>query len=324
MLTLRKERLQEFVDILNADAEFIAPVKTDEVRFESVADASQIELGEQALFPAKRFFFPNREVLYTFDGEKFTETLPEAPRRVFFALRRCDLNAIKHQDIAFNADVKDPYYNKRRENTVLIGYHCNSAPTQYCFCDALELEEFSDMMFFDKGDHYVLEVQTEKGHRIADRIRGVCEEKEISITDEDRKIADCKEFKRPENFAAHYDNPKWQKGVDDCLSCAACTMLCPTCYCHTYEDENEWDLKSMQKVREHASCQLRDFTVVAGGHVFRNTREDRFKHRIFHQLQWFKDKHQVDLCVGCGRCITGCPTKIDFVDIINNLESDKA
>ena len=97
-------------------------------------------------------------------------------------------------------------------------------------------------------------------------------------------------------------------------------MICPTCYCSGIKDEADWDLKKMQRVREHTSCQLKSFTKVAGGHVFRSSRSDRFKHRIYHQLQWFKEKNGIDLCVGCGRCITGCPTKIDFVDIINEFE----
>jgi len=53
------------------------------------------------------------------------------------------------------------------------------------------------------------------------------------------------------------------------------------------------------------------------------TREDRFKHRIFHQLQYFKDRHGMNLCTGCGRCIRGCPTRINFVKILNEMQEQK-
>ena len=65
---------------------------------------------------------------------------------------------------------------------------------------------------------------------------------------------------------------------------------------------------------------LPEFTRVAGDHVFRKDREGRFKHRIYHQLDYYKDKYGEFLCTGCGRCIEGCPTRIDFVPIINEMK----
>ena len=80
------------------------------------------------------------------------------------------------------------------------------------------------------------------------------------------------------------------------------------------------DLQKGERYREWSSCQLDSFTRVAGDHVFRNKREDRFKHRIYHQLVYFKERYGLNMCVGCGRCIKLCPTTIDFVDIINKMK----
>ena len=109
----------------------------------------------------------------------------------------------------------------------------------------------------------------------------------------------------------------WESLSDKCISCGACTALCPTCHCFTIKDEVGFDLKTGKRIRIPASCQLRSFTRVAGDFVFRNKRVDRFKHRIYHQLQYFKDRHGVEMCTGCGRCIRACPTKINWVEAIN-------
>ena len=118
-----------------------------------------------------------------------------------------------------------------------------------------------------------------------------------------------------------YDHPDWKKGVDICLSCSACTALCPTCYCFEIHDNvGTKNPKEGERKRSWSSCQVQEFTKVAGEHVFRKEREERFKHRIYHQLDYFKQKNGINLCVGCGRCIEACPTRIDFVEIINEMK----
>ena len=68
---------------------------------------------------------------------------------------------------------------------------------------------------------------------------------------------------------------------------------------------------------------MKDFTKVAGGLVFRENKVNRFRHRIYHKLKYFKDQTGKHLCVGCGRCINVCPSKLDMVKITNNLGKKK-
>ena len=117
-----------------------------------------------------------------------------------------------------------------------------------------------------------------------------------------------------------YYSQNWKKGVNECISCGACNFLCPTCHCFTVEDEVEFNLKDGKRIRKQASCQLKSFTRVAGDHIFRDSKEARFKHRIYHQIQYFKERHDIVMCTGCGRCIRGCPAKIDWVNIINGMK----
>ena len=74
---------------------------------------------------------------------------------------------------------------------------------------------------------------------------------------------------------------------------------------------------------EWDSCQFRDFTKVAGGHVFREGRVDRFKHRIYHKLQYFREEFGILMCTGCGRCIRGCPAKIEWNELVNDLDQKR-
>lgn len=316
---MEKEVFDSFVSKVSSETDFIAPVMDDESKFAKVSDAKEIWLEKNTYFPPKEFFFRKKEVLFSFDGNNITVPALEKKEKVIFGIRRCDLNAIKHQDIAFlEGDVEEPFYKAQREGTVLVGYHCPHA-YEYCFCGSLKLEDFHDLMFFDRKDHYLVEVGSEKGREFISRYYDFFIETNDKITDKDRVIPGADRLDNPD-ISGLYDHPDWKKGVDLCLSCGACNMLCPTCYCFDVKDELKIDdLKKGDRVRTWAGCQFKEFTRVAGNHVFRDTRESRFKHRIFHQLQWFMEKNGVNLCVGCGRCISGCPTRIDFVDIINEM-----
>ena len=61
------------------------------------------------------------------------------------------------------------------------------------------------------------------------------------------------------------------------------------------------------------------FTKVAGDHVFRKNVKNVSSTAYIISLSTSR-KNGVNLCVGCGRCIEGCLTRIDFVDIINEMK----
>jgi sulfhydrogenase subunit beta (sulfur reductase) len=292
------------------------------VTFEKVEDVTKIYLERNTDFPLKEFFFRKREKLFSFRKDKIHVELDKPKRtRVFFGIRRCDLNAVRHQDFIFMQKYKDPYYTAQREGAILMGYHCNSAPSKYCFCGSMDLVDYYDLMFFDKKDYFLVHAGSDKGKKLIEKKGFIKEERQL--TEKDRKIDYAHRLKN-KNIKDLYDNAGWKKGVDRCISCAACTTLCPTCYCHEIKDEvSIEDLQKGERIREWSSCQLKAFTRVAQDHVFRDKREDRFKHRIYHQLQYFKERYNREMCVGCGRCITYCPTEIDFVDIINEMSGKK-
>ncbi|MFH1590571.1 MAG: 4Fe-4S dicluster domain-containing protein [archaeon] len=315
--------MYEFLEALGRKMELIAPVKTDVARFEPVTDVSKIYLDKNTYLPAKEYFFHKEEVLFSFSGTKLTVPAFEVKERAFFGLRRCDLNGIRHQDMVFLQDGNDPYYKSARDKSLLLGYHCNTAPSPYCFCESLDLVDFFDLMFYERGDLVLIEVGSDKGEKLIKRFSKYFSPHNRRITQEEKQIPGADRLETTD-ITSFYDHPDWKKGVDQCLSCGACTALCPTCYCFEIHDETKLtDHTKGERKRSWSSCQVQEFTKVAGGHVFRKEREERFKHRIYHQLDYFKDKYGVDLCVGCGRCIEGCPTRIDFVKIINGMHNGK-
>lgn len=318
--TQSKQQFRSFLKDLKKSFELIAPVKSDVVRFEPISNVDDIHLDKNSYFPVKEYFFKKEEVLFQFTGTKIRVPSQKTPKRVFFGLRRCDLNGIMHQDLVFTEQVNDPYYIAARKNSYLLGYHCPKAPSPYCFCGSMKLKEYFDLMFYDYADHFLIEVGSEKGKKLVKQYSSYLSQVPTSIPESAKHIPGADRLEK-KDIAHFYNHPDWKKGVDQCLSCAACTNLCPTCYCHSMHDEVSTKNPARgERKRTWSSCQLPEFSRVAGDHIFREGREERFKHRIYHQLQYFEEKNGVDLCVGCGRCIEGCPTRIDFVKIINEMK----
>lgn len=316
--------MNDFYTDLMRYNELIAPVKTDESRFEVIKDVSKIMIEMHSYFPAKKFFFKKHQTIISIEKGSINvpATNPEKKQRVIVGLKRCDLNSIKRQDMMFMKETLDPYYREERERTILIGYHCKGPADDYCFCSSMELGDFYDLMLYDKDDIYMVEIGSEKGRNFVERYRKYFWDTELFLRPEDRRIETRLTLDR-KDISKLYFNPDWKKGVDICFSCAACVTLCPSCYCFDLYEECDSTLHKCERKRNWASCQLPCFTKVAGGHTFRESREDRFKHRIYHQLQYFKDRHGMNLCTGCGRCIRGCPTRINFVKILNEMKEQQ-
>jgi ferredoxin len=312
---LEKKRLNEFLRKVSKGKELIAPVKRNTLRFEVVTDLNDICLQGRPLFPIKKFFSPARHDLMKLnvaDKKKpFEEEKVKIKPRVIFGGRLCDFNGLLRLDKLFNSkEYQDDYYKAARENTLLLGINCIPAPSKYCFCESMGLEKYYDLFFHDMGDKYYIEAGSPKGEALI-----------MNLEDYDFVMPEIKTDKKLErkDLAQFYDDLAWNAENDKCLSCGKCTSHCTTCLCFDVNDEMETDLKKGKRFKEWDSCQFINFTLVAGGGVFRKERLARFKHRIYHKLQYFREKFGMDMCTGCGRCIEACPRLIDFTDVINKF-----
>jgi sulfhydrogenase subunit beta (sulfur reductase) len=319
---LQKEVFSDFVNLIMGSYDFIAPVSIDENKlhsrstFKKINSPDQIDLEKNTRFPLKYFFFDQKEVLFEYKGQKIIDPKIDIKKRVFFGVRHCDLNGVYHQDIVFLNNEPDPFYKKRRNASILIGLQCDEGD-KYCFCNSMNIRhDYHDLLFFDKGNFYIIEVGSKKGRDFIKKYDSLLKKVRGKIDPQDREIINHKSLNQTK-IKEIYKDKEWEELSRKCLSCGACNNLCPNCHCFTIKDEPNLDLVSGRRVRIPASCQLRSFTRVAGDHIFRETRVSRFKHRIYHQVQHFKERHGIQFCTGCGRCIRECPTKIDWVDFIN-------
>ena len=110
-----------------------------------------------------------------------------------------------------------------------------------------------------------------------------------------------------------YEDPRWDEVAKRCLACANCTMVCPTCFCATVEDETDLAGHGHREAAHWDSCFTLEFSYIHGGSV-RTSGGARYRQWITHKLATWHDQFGVSGCVGCGRCITWCPVGIDITE----------
>lgn len=307
---IEKKELNNFIKGLMKSYEVIAPVKRESTRFEILKNPEDMYLDEITLVPPKKLFLPENEELLILKKGKFIDTKNKIKQRIIFGLRKCDLNSFKVLDNV----MKDSNYLLKRKETILIGMYCEK-PDKYCFCNSMELEDYYDLFFYPEGKKYFISIGSDKGKEIVKKLK-----------DADKEIKkDIKNFKELKNkdIGKEYQNEIWQTDVDKCLSCSACTVFCPTCNCFDIKDFSDLEMENGSRKRSSASCQLKSFSKVAGGKIFREERSARFKHFVYHKIVYYKKRFNRYMCVGCGRCLRACPTKIDWTNTINLLKEVK-
>jgi ferredoxin len=110
-----------------------------------------------------------------------------------------------------------------------------------------------------------------------------------------------------------YENTRWEDVASRCLSCANCTMVCPTCFCTSTEDVNDLTGDHSERWLTWDSCFNGDFTFIHGGQI-RDTTRSRYRQWLTHKFSTWYDQFGSAGCVGCGRCITWCPVAIDVTE----------
>jgi len=118
------------------------------------------------------------------------------------------------------------------------------------------------------------------------------------------------------------DNPRWNDVAQRCLTCANCTMVCPTCFCTSVEDSSDLTGAETSRSRRWDSCFTTDFSYIHGGSV-RASSHSRYRQWMTHKLATWFDQFGTSGCVGCGRCITWCPVGIDITEEVRAIRDSE-
>ena len=329
-----KTRLPDLVRGLSTTFEVVGPkAKGDTFVFGPIDDPAELRLDyDTTILPPKKYFVPPAETTMRFrvaDNEVLAEEY-DSTQRVIFGLHPCDINALMLMDNVFMRDYVDPYYKVRRENTMLVGVSCDPGPE--CFCNAWGTDEVHwgfDIFLSDLGDRYFVSVRSVHGAELLDHF---VETRAVTETDTADFQTKTHHFKQrfteeldtaqlPLLLDAKFDDPLWDELGARCLSCGACSMVCPTCYCFDVRDTLSADGETGERVRSWDSCQFTEFAAVAHGQNFRESRASRVKYRYYHKQWGYLSKFERVLCVGCGRCARACKAGISPREVIKGLTS---
>lgn len=285
----------------------------------------------------KRFLFAPQETLWTVaqNGEvRFKETLPEQGPLAVIGARACDLAGMLVQDRTFLKGryngFSDPYYATRRENLFIVAVNCTrSAAT--CFCASMNTgpraHEGYDIALTELEDAFLVEAGSMAGDAVlAELPLQPAREGEITQAVQAIEAAACSQTRRldTENIRAllfnNLEHPRWDDVAGRCLSCGNCTMVCPTCFCHRETDVASLDGKESGHQRQWDSCFTLEHGYLHGAQVRPQIRQ-RYRQWLTHKLAAWIEQFGVSGCVGCGRCITWCPTGIDLIEEVNAIRA---
>ena len=290
----------------------------------------------------KKYLHPAEVRLMTAErsGQSFRILNNDAPpsRRAFLGVRACELAAIAVQDRVLKGDqYVDPIYAARRDGTFILAVHCTQAAST-CFCTSMNTgpraQDGYDLAvteLVEPGRHeFVVEAGSDAGREVLAELApsaapdAVFEEAEAAVAhtaSQMKRRMDTTGIR--ELLYTNFDHPRWDNVAQRCLTCANCTMVCPTCFCTTVEDVTDVTGTHAERWRKWDSCFTQDFSYLHGGSV-RSSVKSRYRQWMTHKLASWIDQFGSSGCVGCGRCIAWCPVGIDITEEVRAIRDSPA
>lgn len=275
----------------------------------------------------KKFLHPPRRRLWSSDAPgEYTAEPDDRPPYAFLGVRGCDLAAMGILDTAIACG-----------GAFVVAVHC-AQPSGVCFCASmgtgpragpghdLALTELID----DDGHRFLAEAGSERGAELL----AALPRRAPAPAELDAALAQAEGAARsmgrrmpegdlPELLRRTRESPHWQDVASRCLTCANCTMVCPTCFCTSTEDVSDLTGEHAERWQHWASCFELDFSYVHGGSV-RQSGASRYRQWLSHKLGTWHDQFGTSGCVGCGRCIAWCPAGIDITAEVAALSGEGA
>jgi sulfhydrogenase subunit beta (sulfur reductase) len=338
---ISQKNLLNWLSSLTKAFDVVGPVKKKkgQVVFEQINNTDDIDLGYcSTMLSPRQFIYPSRQTLFQMDrktGLSQTIATEQNDKRLVFAIHPCDMQAISVLDRTFLGEFKDSYYKKLREETVTVVLNCNQA-CDSGFCESmgtgpfLQLHDGFDLVLTAMAKNYLIEFGSPRGEKLFGKAKGLrrATKKDLSEKEELEEQAKNSFTKQldtndlPELLMRNLEHPVYKQTADArCLGCTNCTMVCPTCYCYNIEDRTSFDLRTTARSRYWDSCQELNFAKVHEGN-FRSSQQARLRQFVTHKLATWVEQYGCFGCVGCGRCMTWCPTNIDLTEIAKEIQQD--
>ena len=277
--------------------------------------------------PWKRWLVPERAVVVRVRTTA-TETVVEEPDATgtplaFVGIQACDLAAIGRLDVVFE---HDEAYRTRRDHLLIVAVACTT-PAADCFCASAGTGPWpgpgADIVLRELDDGTLLATAaTDAGSQLLDEIGPLPDADPATVDAAEERIARGAALQTRHldptaiaAAAASPEDPGWDAVAERCLTCGNCTFVCPTCFCTSVADSNSLDGTEFERTQRWDSCFSLDFAHVHGG-TARASATSRYRQWYLHKLVTWHDQFGESGCVGCGRCITWCPTGIDITEAI--------
>ncbi|HOU95926.1 MAG TPA: 4Fe-4S dicluster domain-containing protein [Bacteroidales bacterium] len=264
--------------------------------------------------PLKLFFLPVKE--------NVTDERKDDKKPIIIGVPACDIEALGILDeIYLDKNFEDIFYKKRRENTLIISSDCFDV-VEHCHCTTYGVnpwaERIADLAVAVKDEQLFFRVISQKGRTFISDTVGASKVNDNSILSfidvRHREIEgilqrtnkDLPSYKETRNIVSDLERPAWIKNSATCVSCGACTAICPTCTCFLLIDK-----PGFRKIKQLDACQYPGFERTAAGEDPLKELHERFKNRYLCKYVWKPERFNNIACTGCGRCIEACIGKIN-------------
>ncbi|MCJ7666551.1 MAG: 4Fe-4S dicluster domain-containing protein [Actinobacteria bacterium] len=311
------------------------------------------DFSEKTRLSPKMVFFPGTEKFFDFEYVKDTKDPEnietsiaisqkeetELPK-LLFGVKPCDIAGLRRLDIFYGeGPKKDTYYLDKRKDSIFISLGCNK-PFPDCFCTSVDGHPFdfenADIGLVEMDNGYAIVKSGEKAKKLVEDSKkfindGYTSEDDSFTVDEIIKesVKKIKEYWKEigkdgmsKIMDRSMDSAVWKEITAKCLSCAACTYVCPTCFCFNIRDEQK-GLKG-ERYRCWDYCMNSYYTLEASGHNPRADKNKRYRNKVNCKYNYNIKRSNNIFCVGCGRCIEVCPVSVDIRKVVDRvLENDK-
>lgn len=331
VMKLSNHQMNQWLEDLSREGTVYGPIlkkgggsfsDLDRVIYGRVQQIEDLVVDQKSYFSPKELVFPTRETLFYFEGDQArVPELEEKPIYVF--LRACDIHGLDRLDEIFlnNGPFQDPYYLRRRAliHTFLIGCE-NSFDSCFCVSMGTNKADSYDAAFGFSPEGVQVQFASERLKAHEAKLLGggalASDFEPAYVLENDTKVTVPKVGSvNKEDF----NDPLWQPYSSRCIACGRCNTSCPTCSCFTMQDVAFSGGALGERRRRWASCHVKGYTNMAGGHEFRKTNGEKMRFKTMHKINDYHKRFDKHMCVGCGRCDDVCPEYISFAKCVNLL-----